>query len=801
MAARPSLPELPAGALAVLLERTGSLWFAVDRQQRVIAMNRAMRDRLELEESGTAELRTMLRTVCPEPSVRAAVEVAHGRVLAGEKQREGEWSFTSRTGDVRQIRWQLSGWGEGEERVCVSVGQDVTDRRKLEHWARLQHALLEQVPEAVVLADPEGRILHWSGGAERLLGYNPRSALERPLSNMIAGDDARSQMLSWVDRARTEGRFELVYPLRRERGDSVECQLNVARVQNDRGHLEAIAIIAQPVAAPIATAEVREDTGDGTRELDRAVAALIAVPAVVAAPDGTVRAWSRGAERLAATGSARARGRRVLDEVMVVPELGWDGLLTRLAGRGKHAAQVEVVRANGTRTRADLDAVALKAPDGSIDTVLLLFVDRAETDDVIAESRRTKARALESVFVEGLVRRLLDSFAHFEPDHRQVLAKLGDIRALARLVSAGAPMRDFDHFLRRVRPGELEGELDAVMESLGEGVSRLRTLSQDAVRFASPEADAPSPVRLSRELEAARDLVGHAFENRIEAEFVVEDLPPARAVRGPLLRGLCLVLLAAAESFPPEHGGRVQVDGKVVGGFVLLEVRDNGAGYSSEVQSRISDLDFLAAQSGFAPLFLGMAREAIRAAGGSLELGSAIGTGARLKVSFPAADQPTPARPLEMSRPSAPKRGNILLVEEDALLRRALERHLGEVFDVLAVGTVAEAIGAVPGHKIDVAVMSFPRPESFGLRLYMRFTETAPELGRNCIVVVPPGIRGSTRERLVALGAIVVGRPVDFTMLRSICDRLVPGELMAISEELAEIEDAPATEVEADEVD
>jgi hypothetical protein len=39
----------------------------------------------------------------------------------------------------------------------------------------------------------------------------------------------------------------------------------------------------------------------------------------------------------------------------------------------------------------------------------------------------------------------------------------------------------------------------------------------------------------------------------------------------------------------------------------------------------------------------------------------------------------------------------------------------------------------------------------------------------------------------VALGAIVLSRPVDFTTLRSICDRLVPGELVSIAEELAEV--------------
>ncbi len=781
-----TLPALPAGTLEALLDRSGALIFVVDAALALRSVNRAMSERLDLDGMELPDLRALLRVVSAEPSAREAVVTAVGAVTTGGKAREVEWTWVSRTGDTRQVRWQLSGVGQGADRLCIALGEDVTDRRKLEHWVRLQNALIEQVPEAVILADPEGRILHWSAGAERLFGYSPRSALERPLSNVIGGEDSRQRLLEWVDRARQEGQFELVHVLRRERGDSVECQVHVARVQNERGKMVALALIAQAVVAPVVVPP-RAEPSEGVRELDRAVSALIAVPAVVAAPDGTVRAWSRGAERLAAIGAARARGRRVLDEVMLVPELGWDGLLTRLAVRGKLAMQVEVVRANGTRTRAELDAVALKAPDGAIDTVLLLFVDRAETDAVIAESRATKERALDSVFVQGLVRRMLDGFAQFEPDHRVVLARLAELRTLARLVGAGAPMREFDQVLRRVRPDDLERQLDTVMDQFGEGMSRLRTLAQDVVRFSQFDPEAPSPVRLSRELEAARDLVGHAFENRIETEFLVEDLPAARAGRGPLLRGLCLLLLAAAESFPPDQTGRLHVDGKVVGGFVVLEVRDNGAGYSSEVQSRIADLDFLSAQSGFAPLFLGMAREAMRAAGGSLELGSAIGTGARLKVTFPSADQPGLVRPIEAARPEAARRGRVLLIEEDALLRRAMQRHLGEIFEVHAVDSVADAIAGLPGTHVDVVVMSLPRPESFGLRLYMKLTETAPELGRNCLVVVPPGIKAATRERLVALGAIVLQRPVDFTTLRSICDRLVPGEIVAIGEELSEV--------------
>jgi ActR/RegA family two-component response regulator len=419
----------------------------------------------------------------------------------------------------------------------------------------------------------------------------------------------------------------------------------------------------------------------------------------------------------------------------------------------------------------------------------LLFVDRAEADSIVAESRRTKSRAIESVFVDGVVRRLLDTLAHFEPDHRVVHARLSDMRALAKLVSVGAPMREFDQLLRRGRLGEAEKELDAVMENLGEGMSRLRMLADDVGRFAAAEASPPGPVRLSRELEAARDLLGHAFENRLSVEFVVDDLPAARAVRGPLLRGFCLLLLASLESFGPEEEGRVHIEGRAQAGFLSLEVRDNGAGYSSEVQTRIGDLDFLAAQPGYAPLFLGLAREAIRAAGGSLELGSAIGTGARVRVSFPTADQPAAPRPLEGPRPGLPVHGRILLVEEDLLLRRALERHLAEVFDVVALDSIATAVTEVQAQRYDVAVVSLPRPESFGLKLLTSLVEARAEPGRNCIVVVSPGVKHSTRERIVGLGAIVVTRPADFTTIRSICDRLIPGEVMVVADEhLAPVE-------------
>jgi DNA-binding response OmpR family regulator len=132
----------------------------------------------------------------------------------------------------------------------------------------------------------------------------------------------------------------------------------------------------------------------------------------------------------------------------------------------------------------------------------------------------------------------------------------------------------------------------------------------------------------------------------------------------------------------------------------------------------------------------------------------------------------------------------VLLVEEDPLLRRALERHLAEAFEVWAADSVATAIAEIGRQTFDVAIVSLPRPESFGLKLLTSLVEAAPEPGRNCIVVVPPGVKQSTRDRVVGLGAIVLTRPVDFTTIRSICDRLLPGEMVVVPEEALSSADA-----------
>jgi PAS domain S-box-containing protein len=776
-----ALPPLPQAVLETLLDRSGVLLYAVDGAERLVTLNRAMRDRIDYDPSDLPDLRSLLRALYPEPALREAIQLAHRGALAGERGRDAEWVLSTRPGDTRVVRWQLVLHGEGAGRVLVAVGEDVTDRRRLEHWVRLQNALLERVPDAVVVADMEGRIVHWAGGAEHHFGYSPRGAMERPLSNLLGGDNPRGRALDWIARARADGAFELTHELRREKGDTLECRVAAARVNDARGQMAALALVVSPLGFSLVTApDDGPEAAAGTTELERALAQVSSVAIVVTKADGIVRCWSRAAERLGGTGSGRALGRKFLDEVMRVEDLSWDGLSTRLHARGRHSAAVVVKRPNGTTSAAQLDAVVVRSPAGSTEQVVAFLADRSELVALAEQSRATKERAIYGVFTEGVVRRLQDACAHFEPDVRGVLANVSDLRALGKLVASGASQRDFERFCRRALSAETDRELERVSAALGEGTYRLRTLVDDVNRFMSSEPDPPGPVRLSRELEAARDLVGFSLENRARLEIAVADLPPARASRGPLLRALCLLLLSAGSSLEATENAAIEIQGRASAGWLALEIRDNGAGFPADVQSRIGDLAYLAAQPGYAALFLGLAKEAIRLAGGTLELDSASGTGARVRVNFPAADAHLAVAPTDLRRPRPIAQTRVLLVEEDDLLRRAIERHVAEIHGVDAFSSVAEALAASEGARWDAAVISFPRPEPFGLRLFAKFAEAVPSLQRNTIAVVPSGLRHMARERLVQQGCILLARPLDLTTLRSLLERILPAEEMPV---------------------
>ena len=113
-------------------------------------------------------------------------------------------------GEIRYVRaCKKAMYSEAGELVgYVGTDEDITEHKRAEERLMEQAALLNHAQEAIVACDPEGRILFWNPGAERIYGWQAEEVMGRNLraevhsEGQFAQIEAARQMLhqkgEWV---------------------------------------------------------------------------------------------------------------------------------------------------------------------------------------------------------------------------------------------------------------------------------------------------------------------------------------------------------------------------------------------------------------------------------------------------------------------------------------------------------------------------------------------------------------------------------------------------------------------------
>jgi PAS domain S-box-containing protein len=124
----------------------------------------------------------LLKTRFPEPLSRVEA------VLASDDYWEGELVHTSRDGAqiVVSTRWALRRDSADRPMAILEVNTDITRRRAAEETLREQAALLELVPDAILVRDyTTGTIQYWNSGAETLYGWSAAEAIGRNSDDLL----------------------------------------------------------------------------------------------------------------------------------------------------------------------------------------------------------------------------------------------------------------------------------------------------------------------------------------------------------------------------------------------------------------------------------------------------------------------------------------------------------------------------------------------------------------------------------------------------------------------------------------
>jgi len=115
----------------------------------------------------------------------------------------------------------------------LAAGQGAARRRgALERARPLRHPA---VVVATALLQSDGRIVHWSPGAEALLGYSAHEAAGKYAIGLIGVGERRSEILDIYSQILSGDEWSGVYPVRHRDGRAVELELHTHRIDTGTG--------------------------------------------------------------------------------------------------------------------------------------------------------------------------------------------------------------------------------------------------------------------------------------------------------------------------------------------------------------------------------------------------------------------------------------------------------------------------------------------------------------------------------------------------------------------------------------
>jgi len=363
----------------------------------------------------------------------------------------------------------------------------------------------------------------------------------------------------------------------------------------------------------------------------------------------------------------------------------------------------------------------------------------------------------EPLGVTGIVRDVTD-LARAEEERASLeeqLAQSQKMEAIGRL--AGGIAHDFNNLLTGINAGTemamegladghpLRGDLEEVLDA----GRRAAALTAQLLAFSRKQIVSPEVVQPNRELERSQRMLGRIIGEDIELRFEPASGLWSIEVDPGQLDQVFVNLCVNARDAMPSGGAlsirtrNVHLEGDVVvldgeareldGDYVVLEVGDTGDGMEPETQARIFE-PFFTTKPGEQATGLGLSTVygVVRQNNGHIEVESEPGAGTTFRLYFPRAEA-TPAAATQTAKaPEAGGRETVLMVEDEASVRKVVRRFLEKLgYNVLEAedGHRALALVEASDEPIDLLLSDVVMPGMDGRDLLERVRRLRPAVG------------------------------------------------------------------------
>ena len=580
---------------------------------------------------------------------------------------------------------------------------------------------------AIFLLDPEGHVMTWNPGAERIKEYKAEEIIGAHFSRFYTEEDRQSGVpAKALGTAAETGRFMAEGWRVRKDGTRFWAMVVIDRIQQD-GQIVGFAKITRDITEQW---RAQQAAIESERRFRHLVEGVTDYAIYMLSPEGHVTNWNAGAQRIKGYNASEIVGKHFSS--FYVPEDAIAGLPVKALETARRDGRYE---AEGWRVRKDGSRFWANAVIDAIYDDNRQLIGFAKITRDLTERRQTQIELEQS---------------------REQLAHAQKMEAIGHLT--GGLAHDFNNLLTGIL-GSLEllkvrarqGKYNDVerLASVAEGAaSRASAVTHRLLAFARRQTLDPKPTEANRLVLGMEDLIRRSVGPAITTKSVMgAGLWLTLCDTSQLESAILNLAINARDAMP--HGGQLTIEttntwiddrgAKLLdlqpGQFVAISVSDTGIGMTPEVAGRAFDPFFTTKPLGAGTgLGLSMVYGFVKQSGGHARIYSEVGKGTTVRIYLPRfvgdAEENTATAPSE-EPPAVSADETVLVVEDDPAVRMLVLEVLGEMgYACLEAGSGKSALKILQSAaRLDLMITDVGLPEGMnGRQLADAARETRPDL-------------------------------------------------------------------------
>jgi PAS domain S-box-containing protein len=598
---------------------------------------------------------------------------------------------------------------------------------------RLFRAVFEAAKDAMLIYDDDARYVDANPAALELVGLPLEAILSRRFGDLSRPADRAHAAVVWTTLLQ-DGQQTGEWEVERPNGEVRFLEFrSTANILPNR-HLSVIRDITDRRRA------------ESTR---RRLAAIVeaAEDAIIGKDvDGTIREWNPGAERIYGCCAAEAVGRPMSAFVPEDRMAEWHELHAKLC-RGEHVRNLETVRRRKDGTLIDVSTTLSPLRDAAGNVVGACTITRDTTETKKLRARLAIADRMASVgtLAAGLAHEI----------NNPLTAVIANLEFTARTLA--------QYGLDATENGR--ETLDALQDA-ADAALRVQCIVRDLKLFSRPDEQKKGAVDVRRAIDSTLRMVAPEIRHRARLVKAYGATPTVDANESQLGQVFLNLLVNAAQAIPEGNAERneIRVITRAEEDRVIIEISDSGCGIPHEKVPRIFEAFYTTKPIGVGTgLGLPICQGIVHAMGGEISVDSTVGVGSTFSVSLPAGVIAQNERPITKPIADTGPRARVLVIDDEAVVGRAIKVILKSHHDVSVVTDARDAMALLVDRKerFDVILCDLMMPQLTGMDFHAEVSRVVPEMAPKIIFMSGGAFTPRARAFLDDVPNVRITKPFD----------------------------------------